>query len=73
MRTINIYDYFPIQDDAGMKKFLQKDSDFEERKQQFFSVLIPTITSEKKKFGHSLISGVFSLSYIMGHRWPNVT
>lgn len=73
MKSINIYSYFPIKDPSMLEQFLTKDEDFEERKRQFYQVLIPAIdVDDKKKFVSSILDAVFSHEYWMTHRWPTV-
>lgn len=73
MRKVNIFEFFPIPDAETLTKFLKKDVEYEDRKQQFYSVLIPTISDDKKKFCNALFTMVFSLEYILEHRWPTET
>ena len=73
MKTINIYSFFPLKDPAMLEAFLKKDEDFDERKRQFYQVLIPSIqTDDKKKFASSILNAVFSHEYWMTHRWPTI-
>lgn len=73
MRSVNIYETFPVKDADSMTKYLLKDAEYEDRKQQFYSVLIPALCDDKKKFCNALFSKVFSLQYILDHRWPTET
>ena len=70
MRSVNITEVFPLQDSRALQKYLTKDLDYEDRKHQFFTVIIPVRTTKKKKFPNALMSAVFSLRFILEHRWP---
>lgn len=72
MRSINIYDFFPIENDEMMEKFLNKDRDYEERKQQFSTILQNALVDNKTKLANSIIAEVFDISYIQTHRWPTI-
>lgn len=70
MRSVNITEVFPLENSAALEKYLNKDPEYEDRKQQFFSVIIPVRSAKKKKFPNALLSAVFSLQFILDHRWP---
>lgn len=72
MRTVNIYEFFPIKDDETMDRYLAKDTDYESRKEQLSTVLLNTIHKSKKKFGSAVIRNIFSPEYIATHRWPTI-
>lgn len=72
MKSINVYDFFPIQDDAMLEKFLSQDSQYEERKDQFSSIIINAIKDNSKKFMGAVVSAVFSEEYVTNHRWPTL-
>lgn len=73
MKTINIYSYFPLKDTQMLETFLKKDDEFEERKRQFYQIMIPCIaTDDKKKFASSILGAVFSHEFWMSHRWPTI-
>lgn len=73
MKQVNIFGFFPLKDAAGLENFLRKDSELEDRKLQFFSIFIPCIAETKKKFANAVITAVFSMEYLMTHRWPTVS
>lgn len=70
MKTVNVFNYFPLKDAAMLERFLKKDAEFEERKKQFFTILILSKHEDKKKFGTDILKAVFSEEYWMSHRWP---
>ena len=72
MKSINIYDYFPLQDDDMLSKYIKKDSHYEDRKDQLYTVLLPTVTETKNRFGTAVLNALFSLKYVVSHRWPTV-
>lgn len=73
MKSVNIFNYFPIKDDEGMDIFLKKDDELEDRKRHIHSIFIPAITDDdKSKFTNAIIKETFSISYLMSHRWPTV-
>ena len=72
MRTVNIYDFFPIPNDEVLGKYLLRDRDYEERKEQLSTILFNVITPKKKNFGKAVIDAIFDPEYIRTHRWPTV-
>lgn len=73
MKSVNIYDYFPLTSHESVEKFLNKDAELDERKKQFYLILIPCCVAEdKKKFASAVLNAVFSNEYWMSHRWPTV-
>ena len=72
MKTVNIYDFFPVKTDEQLKKFLEKDAQYEDRKEQFYSILLPTVTETQSKFGNAVLKAVFDHSFVVTHRWPTV-
>lgn len=72
MRSLNIFNYFPIRDEEHLNTFLKKDDDFEERKRLMFQIIIPAITDDKTKFANAVIRRMFSIPYLIAFRWPTV-
>lgn len=72
MKGVDIFTYFPIPDDDTMSTYLKRDDEFDERKQQLFTVILRANTDTKKKFTKGVINELFSDSYINTHRWPTV-
>ena len=72
MKSINIYDFFPIKDDATLEKFLKQDSEYEDRKNQFSDVILKANLDTPQKFIGSVVPLVFEQNYVAGHRWPTV-
>lgn len=73
MKSVNIFDFFPLKDQESLERYLKKDDDYEERKRQFYQILIPCQdASDKKKFASAVLLAVFSHEYWMSHRWPTV-
>lgn len=72
MQSVNIYEYFPVCEDEVMMRFLKKDSQYEDRKAQLYTVLLPTVTETKNKFGTAVLNALFNVNYIVSHRWPTV-
>ena len=70
MKSVNISDFFPVQDDETMRKYLLKDADYEERKKQLYTVILNNVADTKKKFGTHVMKAIFSQNYILNHRWP---
>lgn len=70
MKSVNISEYFPVQDDETMNRFLLKDHEYEDRKGQLFTILFNTVADTKKKFGIHVMKAIFSPNYILNHRWP---
>ena len=71
-KTLNIYDFFPIQDEATLDKFLKQDENYEERKNQFSTVVLNAIPNKLDKFTTAVIKAVFGAEYIATHRWPTI-
>lgn len=73
-KEINIDDYFPINHDADVAKFLDKsDGLFPKKRLEFESFLYCNVTRNlklKRSFEASLLSIVFSRDFIRSHRWP---
>ena len=72
MKSVNIYDYFPMKDAETMNKYLKKDSEYEERKEQLSTILLMTVAPTKKKFANAVITKIFTKEYISKFRWPSV-
>lgn len=70
MKSVNISEYFPINDDDTMNRFLLKDQDYEDRKGQLYTIIFNTVADTKKKFGIHVMKAIFSNNYILSHRWP---
>ena len=72
MKTVNIYDFFPVADDETMNRYLKKDSEYEDRKNQLAHLLIKCVPDEAKKFPAAMLNCVFDPEYIATHRWPTI-
>lgn len=72
MKSINIYDFFPIQDDATLEKFLKQDAEYEDRKNQFSDVILHANMDTPQKFIGSVVPLVFEQKYVASHRWPTL-
>lgn len=73
MKSVNIFDYFPLVDQESLDRFLRKDAELDERKRMFYQILIPCCaTDDKKKFASAVLNAVFSHEYWMNHRWPTM-
>lgn len=72
MKSINVYDFFPIPDEETLDRFLKVDDEYEQRKQQFSSILLLAAAQKKEKLAHYVIKAIFSPEYIETHRWPSV-
>lgn len=70
MKSVNIFKYFPIEDDKMLEEFMKKDEDYEERIQQLYTVFIPAISDKQGPFGNAIIKAIFSIPYLLSHRWP---
>ena len=62
MRTVNIYDFFPIRDDEMMSQYLRDDRDYEQRKEQFSSILLNARAQKKNWLAQ--LSRLFSTTNI---------
>ena len=75
MNKVEIYDYFPINDDNSLREFLSNaDGSFNEKRRQFEFMLYNAATKQKsqqKQFGEALKNLLFTRSYVSSHRWPN--
>ena len=73
-KKINIDNYFPIQSDAGLDRFLdKKDGLFPEKRKEFENFLYCQVTRNlklKRPFEASLLGALFSRDFISSHRWP---
>lgn len=73
-RKIDIENYFPIQNDAGVARFLDKsDGLFNEKREGFEDLLFGHVTKNlklKRPFEANILSIVFSRDFISSHRWP---
>ena len=73
-KKININDYFPINDDAGVARFLDKsDGMFAEKRDEFENLLFCHVTKNvklKRSFEANFLSIVFTRDFISSHRWP---
>lgn len=72
MKSINIYNFFPIENSDMMDQYLASDDDFEERKRQFFSIILLAVPDSNKGFGNAIIKATFGLDYVINYRWPTV-
>ena len=50
MRTVNVYDYFPCQDDETLDAYLKKDRHYEERKEQLSTIISNAIPEKKESW-----------------------
>lgn len=70
----NIENYFPINDDEGVAKFLDKtDGLFQEKRDEFENMLFCHVTKAiklKRSFEANFLAIVFSRDFISSHRWP---
>ena len=67
--------YFPIPDEATMKKFLNQDEHLEERKRNFEGLLFSIVSDEAltaRQFSDALVSTIFSREYLRDFRWPTI-
>ena len=73
-KKINIDDYFPIQNDNDLERFLDKtDGLFPEKRKEFENLLYCQVTKNlklKRPFEASLLGNIFSRDFISSHRWP---
>lgn len=73
-KKVNIDEYFPIHDDAGLAKFLDKsDGLFPQKREEFEGMLYCNVTKNlklKRSFEATLLSTIFSRDFITSHRWP---
>lgn len=72
MKTVNIYDFFPISDEETLERYLRPDSEYEDRKNQLCHVLLKCIPEDAKKFPTAMLSSIFDTKYMETHRWPTV-
>lgn len=72
MKSVNVFEYFPIKNDDMLTKFMKKDDDFDDRMEQLHSILLPTVTETQSRFGTAVLNSVFHLDYIVSHRWPTL-
>lgn len=72
MRTVNIYDFFPISDDDTLERYLKRDHEYEDRKNQLSHLLLKCIPDDPKKFPAAMLSCIFDNKYMETHRWPTV-
>lgn len=71
MKSVSVSDFFPVQDDEMMERYLKKDDDYEERKKQLYTVIYNArVADTKKKFGIWVMKAIFHPDYIFNHRWP---
>lgn len=73
-KKIDISNYFPINNDAGVAKFLDKsDGLFLEKRDEFEHLLFCHVTKNlklKRSFEANFLSIVFTRDFISSHRWP---
>lgn len=73
-KKINIDNYFPIHDDRGVAKFLDKsDGLFNEKREELEHLLFCHVTKNiklKRSFEANFLSIVFTREFISSHRWP---
>lgn len=72
MKTVNVFKYFPVKDDDTIQRFMAKDDEFDERMEQLYSILLPTVHEKESRFGTAVLSAVFQINYIVTHRWPTI-
>lgn len=71
MDTVDISDFFPVNDDETLEKFLDKDHpDWQLRKRGFYHLLYNTLSTNPKKFAAALLHTVFTRNFISKHKWP---
>lgn len=73
-KKVDINQYFPINDDAGVAKFLDKsDGLFPQKREEFENMLFCHVTKNiklKRSFEANFLAIVFSRDFISSHRWP---
>lgn len=73
-KKVEIDKYFPIHDDAGVARFLDKsDGLFQEKRKEFENMLFCHVTKSiklKRSFEANILAIVFSRDFISSHRWP---
>lgn len=72
MKTVNIYDFFPVENDETMEKYLKNDDQYEDRKNQLSTVLINALDDKTKSFSSAMIKAIFHPNYMATHRWPTI-
>ena len=72
MKKVNISDMFPVTDDSGIERFLRKDAEYEDRKNQLSHMLLKAINDDPKKFMGAVVTCLFDPSYLACHRWPTI-
>lgn len=66
--------FFPIDDDSMMKKFIKDDADFGNRKRDFQALLYMILTDAdltQRQFQDALQTTIFTRNYLKNFRWPN--
>lgn len=71
---VKMDDFFPIQSDSDMQRFLDKgDGQFHLKRESLENMLYCNLTKSlklKRPFEAALLSTLFSRDYISSHRWP---
>lgn len=73
-RKVIIDDYFPINVDSDLQRFLNKDDgQFKIRREEFENWLYCHVTTTiklKRPFESNILAALFTRDYISSHKWP---
>lgn len=76
-KKVDIDDYFPINVDSDLQKFLSKDDgQFKIRREEFENWLYCHVTNNlkaKRPFESNILAAIFTRDYIRSHKWPGPT
>lgn len=71
MQNVDLSEYFPLESDHQLQRFLDKtDGEWEERKKGFYQLLYNAVTTKKKRFACALLHILFKRDFIKAHKWP---
>ena len=59
-------------DDESLDRFLKKDNEYEDRKNQLSNVFLNIACDNKRRFGTAVINALFDPAYVATHRWPTI-
>lgn len=71
MSVNDISEFFPLESDAALEKFLNRsDPEWERRRNGFYHLLYNAVTNQKKRFAAALLHLLFTRDYVRTHKWP---
>ena len=64
-------DYFPVNDNGDIERFMRKDGGLQKRKDCLYLMLQGCEAETSRKFSDNFLSSVFTKSYMATYIWPH--